>query len=103
MDDGSLLVATFFGGYVLQWVRGFRQFGDGATLLTALCGGFIAALMVVDVSAIESKPFIEAFRAFATPTLGNAMTILGGTFVGHVASHSKGPVKLAPKFSELNK
>lgn len=103
MDSGAILITTFFGGYVLQWARGFKRFGDGATLLAAIAGGVLASFMVLTASDIAGKTALETFQVFAVPTFQNALVILGGTFTGHVAAQSRSPVKLAPKFSEFGK
>lgn len=86
------LVAAFVGGFGMQWLRGFKWFGDQLTYVVALLGGVLAAWLT------------HAFAADATlavvAVMQHTLTILGGTMVGHTASQT---TALAPRFNQFSK
>jgi len=91
VEDSAIvaLVASFIGGFAMQYLRGFKWFGDGNTHIVALAGGILTAWLT---GAIPGTP-IEAVPAVMQHTL----TILGGTMVGHTTAQVSTAV---PKFNQ---
>lgn len=92
MQESDVLAALApVFGVALQWLRQYRWFNDGLTILVALIGGGIAAWLVLE--RLDPKAFV--FRSFVF-----APAILGGTMLAQMASHQ---VTVVPKWNSATK
>jgi hypothetical protein len=85
MSEGLL----FVGGGLLQWLRQYPWFNDALVLLTAF--GIALVGTWLQHAGIDS-------RAFMLQALEYTPVVLGGTMVGHMASHAPMVSAVVPKF-----
>lgn len=96
-EQQAALLVSFLTGYGVQWLRGFSWFNDSQSVFVWLVGGIVATFLT---STPPTGDPYQIAQVLLTRTLANAMTIAGGTAVGHVVSRNS---PLAPRFNDLSK
>ena len=92
MDKADVLVLTA-AGFFTQWLRQFKWFGDGLTLLVAL------GLSVGMVWLNHNAQVYDA-RAWIMSVLEHFPSVVGGVGLAHMASQK---LSLVPKFDSAGK
>ena len=96
-----VLLASFLGGFVMQWLRALPGFSERWTYVVALFGGVLGFFLTVSPSDVPG--LAEGFLGWtprasfiALAVMQHTLTILGGVMVGHSASHM---TPVVPKFN----
>ena len=88
-QDQVAIVLAGVLGYAQQWMRGYRWYSDGVTLLISLALALVGALLIA--------PDAAQWRPLVWSTLSLFLSLLGGTSLGHMAAQLPTSVMLAPK------
>jgi hypothetical protein len=91
MAQGAVTVLAVLG-FGMQFLRGFKWWGDGPTFVAAVIAGIVASILTVPEGTNIREAIIQGIALVPS--------VLGGTFAGHVASHHS---DLVPRFNAYSK
>lgn len=89
------LVASFIGGFVMGFLRGFPWFGEGITYVLALAGG---AVVTKILGADDAMAWTVGIMSH-TLTIFGAIHVQGG--LAKARANTNLPAAVMPNYSEL--